>query len=462
MLAKIKYDEDKFKRPLDINTNWYKLSRSKVEYRTIALHKREAERPGLSEYLDKNNPNIFAVPNPLQRDAKNDTGGQKNIISLDRKNRLYNGEWMILNYSPLKGTEYNGSVADYIKKTNNPNRYFEEDVIYANRYDSFNMWWFDVCLALFRYTTTVGNTTYYLGPAPDGNVYWSWSNSPVSKLQEYSPARDLATNTFLEFASMQKNPIAFIHKMSYVTAPYIPYLEQEAVYIPNISKSDFTPAEQAITQFGIGTILEIFNNESKTVIDRVNRMELFTKFFKALDSADWLEADKLADSLILLTDANGWAPYIGYGDLSLFIQRMNIPMEYIMTHALTDFQDELLTNAYAMNQLNGEILDVVYKMQTKYADVNRLQIFDPVIASEDSFIENRYPYQLRDVIVKKNMQMNDAMSLHIMTGGTVETATNIINNSVSFDETIDLLESNAVRLAIESEINNVDKIKKEG
>ena len=442
MLAKIKYDEDFFKRPLDKNSQWYNLSRSKIDYRQISLDRMNRERPGLSDKM-KNDPPVF-----VQVATPSDAAGRKKTFSVNNP-KYNNGNWVVENYDVLPS---NFIYSRIIKES--PDRFWEDDIIYAQRYDVYNWWWLDMCLIPEQLALSIsGNQTgrildYTAGVSTGGN--------------KYSPSRDLASSTLLHFASMQENPQAFIHKMSYVTAPYIPYVEQNKLYISPGSKNLFderNPRDRTgiiATIYGIGDILEVFEDRSKSSIDRRNRQKMFNNFFRVLDNANWLAADKLADELIKLTDANGWAPYIGYGDLSLFIQRMNIPSEYIMTHTLTNFQDEILTNAYAATQINNRVMDAAYKIQRG----NGLDIYDEMVATKDGFVKNTEMDQMYDETIRMVLRNRRAIANHIMVGGTVESAQEILRRSPSNQDAIDILESKMIELAIDEEIKNTDAAQK--
>lgn len=442
MLAKIKYDEDFFKRPLDKNSQWYNLSRTKMDYRQISLDRMNRERPGLSDKM-KNDPPVF-----VQVARTSNTPGMKKIFGVPTK-KYFSGYWMVENYDMLAPNLVHSEV---IK--NSPDRFWEDDIIYAQKYDVYNWWWLDMCLIPEQLVLSLsGNQTglildYTAGVSTGGN--------------KYSPSRDLASSTLLHFASMQENPQAFIHKMSYVTAPYMPYVEQNKRLISPGSKNLFdnrNPEDRSgiiATIYGIGEIVEVFNDNSKSSIDRKNRQKMFNDFFQALDNTNWLAADKLADELIKLTDANGWAPYIGYGDLSLFIQRMNIPSEYIMTHTFTNFQDEILTNAYAATQINNRVMDAAYKMQRG----NGLDIYDQMIPTKNGFVKNTAMNQMYDETVRMVLRNRRAISNHIMSGGTVESAQEILRSSPSNQDAIDILESKMIELAIDEEIKNTDVAQK--
>lgn len=434
MLAKIKYDEDFFKRPLDTNSQWYKLSRTKMDYRQISFDRMNRERPGLSEKI-KSTPPIF-----VEVATQSNTPGMKKTFGVS--NEKYNsGNWMVENYDPLPSNfTYNRAIKEL------PDRFWEDDIIYAQRYDAYNWWWLDTCLIpeQLSYIISGNQRALILNYLSNGN--------------EYSPSRDLASSTILHFASMQENPQAFIHKMSYVTSPYMPYVEQNKIYTQPGSKNIFDARNPKHTTgiiatiYGIGEILEVFNDNSKSSIDRKNRQKMFKDFFQALDDANWLVADKLADQLINLTDGTGWAPYIGYGDFSLFIQRMNIPSEYIMTHALTNFQDEILTNAFAANQINNRVMDAAYKIQTG----NSLDIYDELVSTPLGQVKNTAMNLLYDETVTMVLRTRRAISNHIMVGGTVESAQEILKSAPSNQDAIEILESKMIEIAIDEEIKNAN------
>lgn len=464
MLAKIKYDEDRFNRPLAIGSNWYNLSRSKVDYRQITFDRINRERPGLTDAMSKKTPKITLFPPKSSINKKS--------MGLPENSKYYpDSSFYIENYPPLL-EDYNL----YVKRTPNPTEFFEDDVFYAYRYDAYNYWWFDICLAPQRYVLdmtvggTAGGTSYVLDfttSTGEGIIdYSSTDPSVVNKIIQQrfntSPSRDLATNTFLQFASMQNNPQSFIRKTSYLTAPYMPYVEQNKFMRYEFSKNVFfigNPTDRNgihANIYGIGDILEVFNLAAPSCIDRVNRQNLFFDYFKSLDSANWLEADKLADKLIQITDANGWAPYIGYGDLSLFIQRMNIPMEYIMTHALTDFQDEVLTNAYAINQLNVKIMDTVYQMQSDIVKEEMI-ILDPKVDTSIGYVDNITPDLLYDKIIQSTNTLRDAVSTHISLGGSIPDVQTILSETKNFNDAVDVLEAKATEVVINKQLELIDK-----
>ena len=446
MLAKIKYDEDFFKRPLDKKSQWYNLSRTKIDYRQISFDRMNRERPGLSDKLRINEPSFTSVAG----DLSNNEPDKKIIFGVpDPK---YNSGYFIVDNYPKIPSNYYTRYSELIKER--PTEFWENDVIYAQRYNVYNWWWLDTCLipeSLFLITSAASGLKldYTSGVSTNGN--------------KYSPSRDLASSTLLHFASMQENTQAFIHKMSYVTAPYMPYVEQTKIYTVPGSKNIFDvrdPRDRegiTATIYGIGKIFEVFNDISKSSIDRRNRQKMFNDFFQALDTAKWIVADKLADELIKLTDATGWAPYIGYGDLSLFIQRMNIQSEYIMTHTLTDFQDEILTNAFAANQINNRVMDAAYKMQ----NANSLDIYDEMVATEDGFVRNTALDQLYDETVELVLRNRRAIANHIMVGGTVESVQEILKKSPSNQDAIDILESKMIELVLDAELKNADAAEKE-
>lgn len=454
MLAKIKHDEDFFRRPIDPNTQWYKLSRTKVDYRQIIFDRINRERPGLSDRLR-------SEPPILTSDFRGTSENNKLRISIPPNNVYNNGEFVVENYQKLP-SGYENRYSDAVRETKDgklfePNTFWEDDVSYSLKYESSICWWFDLCLQPEEYVL-LEDTTGLRGTIKG-------RNSLPTEYWNYSPSRDLATNTFIHFASMQNNPQSFIRKTSYVTAPYMPYVEQNIIFMPPISRKSFRrndPNDRrgiTATIYGVGDLGELFDGAgSRSEIDRKERQKIFNDFFKALDAADWLSADKFADNLIEITDSTGWAPYIGYGDMSLFIQRMNIPSEYIMTHALTNYQDEILTNAFAVNQLNNRIIDAAYQMQKKSIGNKELEIVDRFIATEDGYEENTrfsdtYEYLIQDVL-----KVRQAVANHIMMGGTSESATKILNRSRSTIEAIDLLESSMVQAGINAELSNLNKI----
>jgi hypothetical protein len=448
MLAKIKYDEDFFKRPLDTNSQWYKLSRSKIDYRQISFDRINRERPGLSDQLNKKVP-IFEMAGQL-----NDNPLFKKSFGLPPSSKYSTGYHRVANYEKLPPNYYydhQRAVDDF-----GEDRFWEDDIIYSLKYDAYNFWWFDTCLIPEQLQLLIGAASglrlgYYGGTLTDDDFAEKYN-------YKYSPSRDLATSTFLHFASMQENPQAFIHKTSYITAPYMPYVEQQKIFMSPASKTTFNSGNPTdytgivATIYGIGELVEVFSDTSKSSLDRINRQKMFNDFFQALDNANWLVADKLADQLINLTDGTGWAPYIGYGDFSLFIQRMNIPSEYIMTHALTNFQDEILTNAFAATQINNRVMDAAYKIQTG----NSLDIYDELVSTPLGQVKNTAMNLLYDETVTMVLRTRRAISNHIMVGGTVESAQEILKSAPSNQDAIEILESKMIEIAIDEEIKNAN------
>jgi hypothetical protein len=460
MLAKIKHDEDIFKRPLDTNSDWYKLSRTKVDYRQIIFDRMNRERPGLSDYIKSNN--IFWTKAPEPSDSKTNklATGHPNESS-----KYFSGYWSIDNATLGKypkfilNREYPRDIKDF------PGRFFENDAFYSARYDVYNYWWFDLCLIPETESLLVaGSTRLTLG---DINAVNTEDNVGIRKYYKYSPSRDLATSVMLQFASMQKNPQAFIHKMSYITAPYMPYVESYKIWTSPLTKNVYSVGNPDDTKgitasiYGVGSLQELFNNSLKSMVDRLNRQKMFNDFFVALDNKNWIKADELSDELIKLTDSVGWGPYIGYGDLSLFIQRMNISSEYIMTHALTNFQDEVLTNAFAASQLNNKVMDAAYLIQKSLGRTD-LSSAEEVIVIENElgteYISNPVFPQIHHESVMFEMEMREAVSNHIMAGGTIEEANKIIEKIDSPRDLIDSLNNRLIIAAIDNEISNAKKI----
>lgn len=497
MLAKIKYDEDHFKRPLDLNSSWYKLSRTKVDYRQIALDKMKRERPILVEALD--NPSYYPDFSSPSRSNISWEYTQEDVNSI-------NGEFgdgpLVFNYPDINSPYSNGYLrnmnrayerllgpafqAYYREIITNPNKVYQEDTLYMYSYSTYNFWWLDLCIMPLHELIP---TYEIVGISYDPNKVKDESWTGYDQLTEYlsyikhSPSRDLTTNTLLHFASMQDNSQAFIKKMSYVTAPYMPTVEQRRIYMPPITNCYATiPLEKLklwssakaysdtlnqvhpdywslATIYGIGQHPEIFEDKAPSSLDRKNRQKMFNDFFNALDNADWYQADLLADSLIQLRDSTGWSPYIGFGDLSLFIRRMNIPSEYIMTHALTDFQDEVLTHAYAVNHLNNRKIDTATTIEsTLGGDRGKISV-DNRIATTDGYVTNVYPEARRQDILDKAFAIKNAVGKHTLMNGSSTDAQKILANSNSFFDTIDALEAEGTGMFIDRQLELLDKMK---
>ena len=267
MLAKIKYDEDFFKRPLDKKSQWYNLSRTKIDYRQISFDRMNRERPGLSDKLKATPPTFVRVNGNLLNN-----GPGKKIIFGVTNSKYNNGYFIVENYPPIPSNYYT-RYSDLIKES--PTQFWENDVIYAQRYNLYNWWWLDTCLI---------PETLFLTESGAKGLKLDYTSDVSTNGNKYSPSRDLASSTLLHFASMQENPQAFIHKMSYVTAPYMPYVEQNKIYTSPGSKNAFyigNPKDRegiTATIYGIGKISEVFSDISKSSIDRRNRQKMFNDF----------------------------------------------------------------------------------------------------------------------------------------------------------------------------------------
>ena len=135
MLAKIKYDEDFFKRPLDKKSQWYNLSRTKIDYRQISFDRMNRERPGLSDKLRINIPSFTSVAG----DLSNNEPDKKIIFGVpDPK---YNSGYFIVDNYPKIPSNYYTRYSELIKER--PTEFWENDVIYAQRYNVYNWWWLD-------------------------------------------------------------------------------------------------------------------------------------------------------------------------------------------------------------------------------------------------------------------------------------------------------------------------------
>jgi hypothetical protein len=131
---------------------------------------------------------------------------------------------------------------------------------------------------------------------------------------------------------------------------------------------------------------------------------------------------------------------------------MNIPSEYIMTHTLTNFQDEILTNAFAANQINNRVMDAAYKIQTG----NSLDIYDELVSTPLGQVKNTAMNLLYDETVTMVLRTRRAISNHIMAGGTVESAQEILKSAPSNQDAIEILESKMIEIAIDEEIKNAN------
>ena len=479
MLAKIKHDEDVFKRPLDENSLWYKLSREKVDYRQITFDKMNRDFPQLREQLDINPP-TFLFDDRVPPGAPNwfiHTNPRFKSIPLKLDNT---GTYKVWDRNPIDNTSWN---------VENEYRLIYH---YVYKISTYNYWWFDLCLIPDVYLLVASSV---LREDESGNVRRDLPIGPyitnsaknkmwddISQYLSYSPSRDLATSVFLHFASMQEDPQNFIRRTSYMTAPYMPFVEEELVWESPLSKDIFSLNDSQDyvgvfpTIYGIGntpvsknpdndwswiySITDLFSaNNNKSVNDRLRRQKMFNDFFKALDGANWLEADKLADDLIYLSDATGWGPYIGYGDLSLFIQRMGIPLEYIMTHGLTNAQDELLTNAYGVFQLNNKVIDMAHNIQANDPTFKN-SITQNLNRYTDLGLYNSYVDDVIQASTELNVKIRDAFGDYLMTNGSINDAKKILSNAPTLADGIDALKSRAVSLAIDKEIENLQKAKR--
>lgn len=467
MLAKIKHDEDVFKRPLDENSLWYKLSREKVDYRQISFDKMNRDFPELKEQLD-------AIPPQFAFDNRTPPGTSGWFFN--PKKRFANEPLTLANVGSYR-------VWDRNPITNMPWSQDDEYKLiynYVFRINTYNFWWFDLCLIPQLYSTFFNaGVNLSMGPYESDrfkNRIWD----DISPFLYYSPSRDLATSVFLQFASMQNDPQYFIRKTSHITAPYMEFVEEQVGWNFPLSRTSFNlddPNDYVgilPTIYGIGdsprskdpdvgdwlsSIDGLFTGQNKSVVDRLNRQKMFNDFFKALDSADWLGADKLADKLIYLSDPTGWGPYIGYGDLSLFIQRMGIPSEYIMTHGLTDAQDELLTNAYGLVQLNNKVIDLAHDIQSKDPSFNN-SISQNYNTYTDLGLYNSYLDDLMRTSTEVTVKIQDAIGQYLMTNGSIDDAKTILSNAPTISDGIDILESRSVSIAIDKEIENLKKAKR--
>ena len=463
MLAKIKHDEDVYKRPFDSESDWYKLSRNRVDYRQVLFDRFNRYRPGLVYQLTRKPPEFTSDLN-----ARPSNGGRG--IQLPENNKYITSRQYTTNYPAYQNSDF----LDWVRRNRTSSEFWEDDIAFAWAYANHNFWWFDTLLAPIRYTLLMSSDSAAIGNEAgyvlDFNPFRNTDevSQSFNDMYKYSPNRDLATNVMLWFASIQEYPQDFISKMSHVTAPYMRYVETSVLFLPPISKDVYfigNPIDRTGTHaniYGVGEILEVFNQTAPSALDRDNRRKLFKTYFDSLDSANWLEADKMADELIKLTTADGWAPYIGYGDLSLFIQKMNIPSEYIMTHALTDYQDEILTNAYALNRLNTEIADTVYKMQSDISNANDLITLDPSILTEQGYVMNSTPHIIMDSAIDSILELRNAISMHVGVGGEISDIQKVLDSTPTMNDAIDILSAKATEVAIDEQLKTIDKITRNG